>query len=216
MNAELRPPPKQLPAERFAIDPFAIEGQVDFAQIFGNGNPVELEVGCGKGGFLLRQARDHPDRNYVGVEWANKYYKYAADRMYRWQVRNARLVRTDARDFIKNQTPTGSLHAVHVYHPDPWPKSRHQKRRLFTDEFVGQLARVLVPGGRIAVQTDYADYFKIIRDLLAACRELESCDFADAEYGTPHQRTDTNFEVKYLREGRTIHRLAFRRRGQPT
>lgn len=215
MSPDSQPPPKIFPPQAFVVDPFVIVGHIDFAHVFGNGNPVELEIGCGKGGFLIRQARDHPQRNYLGVEWANKYYKYAADRMYRWQVKNVRLMRTDARDFIKNQTPPASLHAVHIYHPDPWPKTRHHKRRLFAPGFVDDLVRVIKPGGRLAVQTDYPEYFEIVRDLLTARSEFRPCDFADAEYGTPQQRTDTNFEVKYLRQGRQIHRLAFLRASQP-
>jgi tRNA (guanine-N7-)-methyltransferase len=188
-----------------------IEPMVDFAALFGNDHPVEMEIGCGKGGFLLDRARAHPERNYFGVEWANKYYRYAADRVRRWGVANVRLIRTDAGYLVGQKLPPASLAALHIYHPDPWPKKRHHKRRLFRPDFVEAAVRALQPGARWAIQTDHAEYFQIIHSLLTDRPELEPTDFADPEYGTPDARTETNFEVKYLREGRDIHRLAFRK-----
>jgi tRNA (guanine-N7-)-methyltransferase len=188
---------------------------VDFEAIFGNSLPVEMEIGCGKGGFILDQARAHPDRNYLGVEWAGKYFRYAADRMRRWGVPNVRLIRTDARHLVCQQLPSECLAALHVYHPDPWPKKRHHKRRLFQAEFVEAATRALEPGGRWAIQTDHEEYFQIIRSLLTARPDLEPVSFSDPEYGTANNLSGTNFEVKYLREGRQIFRLAFRRRTSP-
>jgi tRNA (guanine-N7-)-methyltransferase len=188
-----------------------IEPMVDFAAIFGNDRPVEMEIGCGKGGFLLDQARAHAERNYFGVEWANKYFRYAADRMRRWGVPNVRLIRTDAGYLVGQKLPPASLAALHIYHPDPWPKKRHHKRRLFKPDFVEAAVRALQPGARWAIQTDHAEYLQIIHSLLTDRPELEPTDFADPEYGTPDVGTETNFEVKYLREGRDIHRLAFRK-----
>lgn len=198
--------------EEIAVDVEAIEGPIDFAALFGNERPVEMEIGCGKGGFLLRQARGHPERNYFGIEWANEFYKYAADRMARWGVTNVRMARTDARHLIIHRVPAASLSGLHVYHPDPWPKKRHHKRRLFTPEFVEAAVRALRPGARWAIQTDHAEYFEIIRELTSSRPELELVAFSDPEFGATGEQTETNFEVKYVREGRTIHRLAFRRR----
>jgi len=184
---------------------------LDFEALFGRRGPVEMEIGSGKGGFLLRQARAHPERDYFGVEWANKYFRYAADRMVRWGVPNVRLMRTDARHLMLHHVPPASLDALHVYHPDPWPKKRHHKRRLFQPEFVEAAVRALRPGARWAIQTDDLAYFQIIRELTAARPELSPTDFDDPQYGTVGERTETNFEIKYLREGRTIYRLAYRR-----
>ena len=180
--------------------------------LFANGGPIELEIGCGKGGFLLRQAQAHPDRNYLGIEWANKYYKFAADRMARWGITNVRVLRTDARHFVIHRLPPSILSALHVYHPDPWPKKRHHKRRLFSPAFVDAAIRVLEPGGRLAVQTDHTEYAEVILERLTARVEFEPMPFDDPDHGTVDERTETNFEVKYLREGRRIHRFAFRRR----
>ncbi len=198
--------------DEIMVTPEQVAEVVDFARLFGNDRLVELEIGCGKGGFLLEQAREQPERNYVGVEWAGKYFRYAADRMRRWGVTNVRLIRTDARHLVCRQLRPDSLAALHVYHPDPWPKKRHHKRRLFTPEFAAAAVRALRPAARLAVQTDHEEYFQIIRSLLAGQSGLAPTAFADADCGAAETQTGTNFEVKYLREGRVIYRLAFCKR----
>lgn len=180
--------------------------------IFGNDHPVEVEIGMGKGTFLLRRARGLPERNFLGIEWANEFYRYAVDRMQRWKMTNVRIVRTDASLFIRNHCPPASIAVLHIYHPDPWPKKRHHKRRLFQRPFVDAAVRCLSPGGRLAVQTDHAEYFEIIQGLLRETAGLEEVPFDDGEFGVEDARLGTNFEVKYLREGRSIYRLALRRR----
>ncbi len=181
--------------------------------VFGNDRPVELEIGTGKAGFLLRRAQAFPDRNFLGIEWANEFYKYAVDRMQRWRVPNVRMLRTDAAHFIRVVCPRDSLTALHVYHPDPWPKKRHHKRRLFQPAFVEAAVTCLVPGGRWAVQTDHAEYFEIIAGLLRHHPALEEVAFDDPEFGVAGARVATNFEIKYLKEGRALYQLAVRRRG---
>lgn len=185
---------------------------LDFAALFGPGVPVEMEIGSGKGGFVLRQAKSHPDRNYLGIEWANKFYKYAADRMARWGLTNVRIMRTDARHFVIHRLAPGCLSALHVYHPDPWPKKRHVKRRLFQPTFVSAAVEALSPGARLAIQTDHAGYFEQIKEVTAARPELEPIPFVDEDHGTVGQNLQTNFEIKYEREGRTFYRLAFSKR----
>ena len=189
----------------------ALPARINLRAIFGNDRPVELEIGCGKGGFLLRQAQAHPDRNYLGIEWANEFYKFAVDRMARRKVPNVRILRADAKHVVIHELPDASLTAIHVYHPDPWPKKRHHKRRLFTPEFVRGAIRVLAPGGRLAIQTDHAEYFEQIVAVTSNEAALTPMSFDNADFGTIGERVETNFEIKYAREGRPIHRLAFRR-----
>lgn len=191
--------------------------EFSWQRLFGRDRPVELEIGTGKGGFLLRRAQQHPDRDFLGIEWANEFYKYAVDRMARWRVANVRILRTDASHFIRVVCPRASLAALHVYHPDPWPKKRHHKRRLFQPPFVDAAARCLVPGGRWAVQTDHAEYFDIIRTLLLGHPLLEEIPFEDPAFGVTSADDEaagvaTNFEIKYRREGRAIYQIAVRRR----
>jgi tRNA (guanine-N7-)-methyltransferase len=182
--------------------------KLDFRALFGDDQPVETEIGCGKGGFLLRRARAWPDRRFFGIEWANKFYKYAADRMVRWQVPNVRLMRTDARHLVIHHLPPACLTILHIYYPDPWPKKRHHKRRLIQPTFAAAAADALVPGGRIAIQTDHADYFEQIRGVLRSEPRLAEAPFDVPETGVIDGRVETNYEIKYLKEGHAIYQIA--------
>lgn len=195
---------------RVALEAHELEG-LTWERLFGNERPVELEIGVGKAAFLLRRAQALPQRNFFGIEWANEFYRFAVDRMQRWTVSNVRLVRADAAHFIRASCPRRSLAALHVYHPDPWPKKRHHKRRLFQKPFVDAAVECLAPGARWAVQTDHAEYFEIIRGLLLAHPQLTPAPFDDPEFGVEGERVATNFEVKYLREGRALYQMAMLR-----
>lgn len=185
---------------------------ISWAHLFGNDNPVELEIGTGKGGFLLEQAQAHKDKNYVGLEWANKYFRFAADRMARWGVTNVRMIRTDAKFFVTRCVSPRSVAAIHVYHPDPWPKKRHHKRRLFDPTFVEAAIRVLEDRGRISVQTDHQAYFRVIDEVLSARSELEeTLRRSENRTNDPHT-VATNYQIKYSLEGRRVYRLEFVRR----
>lgn len=181
---------------------------LDFGRMFGDDRPIEMEIGSGKGTFILNRARQMPDRNFFGVEWANKFFRYAADRMARWGLTNVRLMRTDARHLVIHQLPAESLSILHIYHPDPWPKKRHHKRRLFQPDFVQTATDALRPGGRIAIQTDHAEYFDWIRTVVAGRPRLIEMPFDLPEAGVTDGRVLTNFEVKYIREGRAIYQIA--------
>ncbi len=197
--------------DSIVVEPASLGETTDLRGLFEDDHPIELEIGCGKGGFLLRRAQSRPDRNFVGIEWANKYYKYAADRMARRGLTNVRIMRTDARHFVMHRLATGCLAALHIYHPDPWPKKRHHKRRLFQPAFMVAAVRVLAPGARLAIQTDHADYFDQIKAVIADRPEFDPIPFEDEAYGTIGEEMKTNFEIKYEREGRRFHRLALRR-----
>lgn len=202
---------KPLPPGNIAIRPEDLDN-LRWPALFQNENPVEVEIGCGKAGFLLRRAQSHPEINFLGIEWANEFFHYAVDRMLRWKVSNVRIVRTDASQFVRLQCPRDSLSVLHIYHPDPWPKKRHHRRRLFQPPFVSAAAACLKPGGRLAIQTDHAEYFEIIAALVRAEPSLEPIEFCDPAFGVQDERIATNFETKYLKEGRAIYRIALRRK----
>ena len=198
--------------EDIVIQPPALGAVFDPGALFPDGRRIELEIGCGKGGFLLRRARQSPDRGFVGLEWANKFFKYAADRMARWGLSNVRIMRTDARHLFVHQMAADCLHALHVYHPDPWPKKRHHKRRLFTPQFVEKAVAALQSGARWAIQTDHAEYYDWIRERVDPRPELVEIPYDDPGFGIVNEEAGTNFEIKYLREGRPIYRVAYCKR----
>jgi tRNA (guanine-N7-)-methyltransferase len=181
-------------------------------EVFGNDHPVELEVGFGKGLFLLTAAQQCPDVNFLGIEIERKYVLFSATRVAKRGLRNLRLVCGDARLLLRDRMPADALQAIHVYFPDPWWKTRHRKRRLFTAEFVHECQRTLRPGGHLYVATDVADYFAVMSDLLA--REttlslLPSPEIKEARHDLDYL---TNFERKYRLEGRPIHRAVYAKR----
>lgn len=204
-------PPAESPrATPVAVTVDQLEG-FRWPDLFGNDHPVELEIGTGKAGFLLRRAQAVPDRNFLGIEWCNQIYKYAVDRMQRWQVPNVRMLRTDADHFVRVLCPVESLQVLHVYHPDPWPKKRHHKRRLVKQPFIEAAIDRIVPGGYWRLQTDHADYFRQMTALLAEHPRLRQVEFEDESFGYTPEGIATNFEIKYIREGRPIYRLALQR-----
>lgn len=185
------------------------EGQVvDFAALFGNPRPVEIEIGSGKGTFLVHRAKARPDINFIGIEWAREYCTHAADRMARWNLANVRILRTDAEVFFRNQVPDGSLLRVHIYFPDPWPKLRHHKRRLIQPRFVGILHRALRIGGEVAIVTDHRDYARQIEWVVLNQRGFATVPFPRTYGAEENERVGTNFERKYIAQGRRFYDLA--------
>jgi tRNA (guanine-N7-)-methyltransferase len=189
------------------LDLGAVRLPLDGEALFGSPVPLEVELGSGNGQFLLHWAVAHPAVGLIGVERARKYLEMAAARAERAGILNVWFVHTTAEDLLFRCLAPGSVTAVHVYFPDPWPKNRHHKRRFFRSENVARVAEVLAPNGLLRVKTDHADYASLIGELLAAESALQPTA-ADAEFeGLPA----TNFEVKYARDARPVHRFAFRR-----
>ena len=188
----------------------------DLKKLFIRRNPVHIEVGSGKGTFLVHQACQHPEVNYLGLEWANKYYRYSVDRMRRRQITNVRILRTDARDFIRIYVPEGNVAGLHIYFPDPWPKKRHHKRRFFAPETIKQVARILTVGGEFRTATDHADYFAVMQEVMLGDSEIatlfEETAFYPVDTADVGEWVGSNFERKYLKEGRKIYTLALRKK----
>ena len=211
---------KEYPAVALKIE--ELEGKIDFVQVFGRSGPVHIEIGCGKAAFLLNQAKAQPDVNFLGIEWASRYYRYAVDRIGRWGLTNVRIIRADAAGLL-NLVPDGSLDCFHVYFPDPWPKRRHQRRRFFTPANLSQIIRALKTGGQLRIATDHAEYFQLIKELISARSlavagtakpygtELEEIDFLPAAGADKGEWLGTNFERKYIKENRPIYTLAVRK-----
>jgi len=191
------------PAESEVVDP---------GTWFETEAPLELEIGCGKGGFLLARAQAHPEIHFLGIEWANKFFLYSVDRMVRWEMENVRLMRTDAKLFVMRHLAPNSLSALHLYHPDPWPKKRHHKRRLVQKDFADAAARSLQPGARWYIQSDHQEYFEEIKTLLDAHPAFEGFSIAEVEEAFGPAWAGTNFEKKYRLEGRAIYRAVYARR----
>jgi tRNA (guanine-N7-)-methyltransferase len=197
------------------IDParFAETGTSSWSSVFGNNHPVELEIGSGKGLFLLNAATADPTHNFLGIEISRKYARLAAERLAKHGIPNAKVWPGDARIVLPRHIPSASLRVVHVYFPDPWWKKRHKKRRVFTESLVAEIRRILEPGGQLRVASDVEEYFAVIQDLIAA--SLQFVELPVPQPNEPRHELDylTSFERKYLREGRPIFRDIYERRG---
>jgi tRNA (guanine-N7-)-methyltransferase len=189
-----------------------LDGKIDFVRIFGRPGPIHIEIGSGKGTFLLSQAQAQPSDNFLGIEWARKYYRYAVDRIGRWGLTNVRIIRTDAAGFIAESVPDESVDCYHIYFPDPWPKKRHHKRRFICPANIEHLIRCLKTSGQIRIATDHADYFEQIKKILAARSDvLEEIDFIKPAGAESGELTGTNFERKYIIDQRPIYTIAVRK-----
>jgi tRNA (guanine-N7-)-methyltransferase len=189
-----------------------LDGKIDFAQVIGRPGAVHIEIGTGKGTFLLNQARVQPDDNFLGIEWARKYYRYAVDRIGRWGMKNVRIIRTDAAAFLADSVDDNSVDLFHIYFPDPWPKKRHHKRRFICPANIENLIRCLKSSGEIRIATDHAEYFGQIEKVLAAQSEkLEKIDFLPTAGADEGEWVGTNFERKYLKDQRPIYTIAARK-----
>lgn len=195
-----------------------MDAPMDWETLFGNTHPVEIEIGFGKGRFLLEASKRHPKTNYIGIERAQKYVELTRERFEKymrhfgidkasWMFSNVRLAWTDANYFLTRYVAAASVQAYHIYFPDPWPRKRQQKRRIFRNQdFLEALTRTLnSDSGQLYIVTDYAEYFWEIQERLADLPLLHPVD-ADLR---PDQDIATNFEMKYVVEGRSIYRAVY-------
>jgi len=188
--------------------------------------PFEIEIGSGKGAFLLQQAAMKPATNYLGVEWAREFYAYTADRVRRRGLENVRVLHADATEFLRWRVPDAIVSVVHLYFSDPWPKARHHKRRVLTDSFLIEAHRTLVPGdngteagaGELRIVTDHDDYWEWMEERFVRHAPpdgsglFERVPFEPPESAGGGEVVGTNFERKYAREGRPFHATTLRRR----
>ena len=195
-----------------ALNAEDLTAKIGLVPIFGRTGPVHVEIGSGKGTFLVHQAKAQSDVNFLGIEWARRYYRHAVDRIGRWGLTNVRVVRTDAVTFLRDFVHEASVDCFHIYFPDPWPKQRHHKRRLLQESTMDLLVRCLKPGGEIRMATDHADYFEQMQRVsLAYHTQLARIEFTRPSGAEAGELTGTNYERKYIRADRPIYTLALRK-----
>jgi tRNA (guanine-N7-)-methyltransferase len=175
--------------------------------------PLEIEIGSGKGTFLLQEGTERIETNFLGIEWAREFYQYTADRVRRRGLTNVRVLNVDATEFLRWRCPDMIVRVIHLYFSDPWPKSRHHRRRVVQDRFLEDALRVLEPGGELRIVTDHEDYWAWMREHFARWASATpdgTKPFALGAFDPPGSAGEgelvgTNFERKYRREGRPFH-----------
>jgi len=181
--------------------------------LFGREAPFEVEVGSGKGLFLAGAADKTPLHNFLGVEVSHKYARFAAARLAKKQLRNAKMIDGDGLRLLSEFLPDASALAVHVYFPDPWWKKRHHKRRVMKDSFLRDIERVLESGGTLHFWTDVQLYFDSTILLTLGTTELAGpIDVAErpAEHDLDYR---THFERRMRLHGEPVFRAEFRKEG---
>ena len=191
------------------------EGPLDTSHWFGRAAPVVLEIGSGMGESTAKMAIDAPDVDHLAVEVYRPGLAQLLLRIEQADITNLRLLRGDAHTLLADHIASGSLHAVRIYFPDPWPKRRHHKRRLVRPDFVALVASRLAPGGTLHLATDWEPYAD---EMLAACtgeptlrNTAAGAPESEGFVARPAWRPVTKFEQRAREEGRVVRDLLFTR-----
>jgi tRNA (guanine-N7-)-methyltransferase len=157
----------------------------------------------------VNQSKAQPEVDFLGIEWASKFYRGAVDRVGRWELKNVRLIRTDAAILLAEHISDQSVSGIHLYFPDPWPKKRHHKRRFVNQANIEHVYRILVPGGVFKMATDHAEYFEQMQAVLHEnSSRFDIVEFLPTAGAKTGEWVGTNFERKYLKEERAVYTLA--------
>lgn len=191
-----------------ALAPRPPEGSIDLRGLLPGDGPIEVEIGFGRGMFLIERAVAAPRSRIVGIEIKTKWSTLVAARLEALGVRNARAWCGDALEVLARSGPDASVARVFVHFPDPWWKKRHARRRVVADALLDQLARLLAPGGEVFVQTDVEDRAAEHRARLEAHPAFEVRSIADNPYGARSNR-----EKRAIADGLPVHRVLALRRG---
>jgi tRNA (guanine-N7-)-methyltransferase len=172
---------------------------------FGRQAPLVLEIGSGMGDTTARIAAERLDTDFIAVEVHGPGVGSLLKRIDELGLKNLRVIRHDALEVLEHMIADGSLAAIHLFFPDPWPKKRHHKRRLVQPDFAALAARKLAPGGHLHAATDWADYAEQMLEVLSG--EPALTRVADAA-----ARPSTKFELRGLKLGHTVFDYLFRKR----
>lgn len=189
--------------------PFAKDTPLNFAQVFGRAAPTIVEIGFGMGSATANIAAAQPEKNFLGLEvhgpGVGALLKMVGER----NLTNVRVIQHDAVEVLTHMIADGSLAGVHIFFPDPWPKKRHHKRRLFQAEFVAHLATKVMPGGYVHLATDWHEYADEMLAVLLASDQWTNTATGFAK--RPPYRTETNFERKGVAKGHGVWDIIFLR-----
>ena len=180
----------------------------DFDALFGRHAPRVLEIGFGNGEALAWAAEHDPDRDFIGIEVHRPGVGRLMNALAALDARNVRVYRHDAVEVLRHEVPPATLSELRLWFPDPWPKKRHNKRRIVQPEFVDLVASRLAPGGLLHLATDWAEYAVHMREVMDAAAGWRR----RAHDGSrPPWRIETHFERRGLRLGHAVEDLLYER-----
>ena len=196
---------------RYGVD-FDPAQPLDFSALFGNHNPVWVEIGFGDGESLSTMARTFPERNYLGIEVHTPGVGHLLLKLAEEDIGNVRIISADAMEILQQVIPASSLAGVQLFFPDPWHKKKHHKRRIVQPAFVELMATLLKPGGLFHAATDWEDYAAhMLRHFSARDDLFENLSDSNGYLPQPDSRPTTKFERRGQRLGHGVWDLMFRR-----
>ncbi len=204
-------------AQQYALDHywpvFGIDESdqpLDFAGLFGNDQPVTLEIGFGNGDSLATMARAAPERNFIGIEVHSPGVGHLLHLVNEYQLSNVRVINYDASEVLNKRIVKDSLDCVQLFFPDPWHKRRHNKRRIVQPEFAALIASLLKKGGVLHMATDWEDYAIHMAEVMEAGTDFANCHAGDSPYSPrPEFRPLTKFENRGLKLGHGVWDLLY-------
>lgn len=177
---------------KYAIDP--VPETLNFSDIFGNDNPVWLDIGFGNGESIIHAAQKYPEVNFLGIEVHLPGVGHLLIESEKLGLNNLKIIRNDAVDMMNKHMSDSSIDAVHVYFPDPWHKKRHHKRRIINPEFLALTAQKLKTGGRLHYASDWEPYAEEVKALLSITPSFTNTQSDGGFSERPNWRPVTKFE----------------------
>lgn len=178
-----------------------------WAEVFQNDHPIHIEVGMGKGQFIIEMARRNPEVNYIGIEKYSSVLVRAVEKLEDFEQDNLRLIRMDAEN-IEEVFDKDEVDRIYLNFSDPWPKDRHAKRRLTSTRFLERYDNILTPEGRVMFKTDNKDLFDFSLEQVEEAGwilESHTYDLHHSEYNEGNVMTE--YEEKFSAQGNPICRL---------
>ncbi|MGB8352896.1 MAG: tRNA (guanosine(46)-N7)-methyltransferase TrmB [Chthoniobacteraceae bacterium] len=174
--------------------------------LFAQTAPLQVDVGCGEGAFIVAMAKANPGTNFLGVERLVGRVRKVCKRAVNAKVENVRVMCVEISYTVQHLLPKGSVSVLHVMFPDPWPKRKHRKNRLVNHEFLDAIHAALQSDGELRLTTDDLDYFEWMQKVAAGHK-----GFAAAPWPDDPMYPMTDFEKRFRAQGLPIHRLLLRK-----
>lgn len=181
--------------------------RLEKGELVRDGRPLEIDLGCGDGRFLLEMAAHHPDRDFLGVERLLGRVRKVCKGIGKRGLTNARVLRLESRYTVEWLLPRESVSRLHLLCPDPWPKLRHHRRRLIQEEFLQAVWDLLEPGGEFLFKTDHPEYFEWAEEKVAAFGKFERLDWPEDAFFYPK----TDFQLLWESQGKKLQGLRMRK-----
>ena len=200
--------PFSFPHEIYPADWFS---NLNLQEVFSNDRPVELDLGCGDGSFLVQIAEKFPDRNFIGVERLLGRVRKVCRKVDRLALENVRLIRIDSNYAMEWLLPAGSFSRIHFLCPDPWPKKKHARRRQMCQlPFLRNLHSLLELEGELIFKTDSPDYFAEASEIQESCSFFEEKEWLNSKKEESFYPL-TDFEIHWLEQGRSMHAMRLKK-----